>query len=138
MLRGLFLTLMVTLIGLATCPPAVGQETARAMLLGRWEGKVAFGESAPAVLDFSEQAGTLTWSYSFKYDPVLWGDAVGSVTSFSPPTLALAGAWTKHAVSGAVGTGIRFSLTIDGDRMKGTVIAEMNNTPLEVTLTRKK
>ncbi len=108
------------------------------MVLGTWEGKVIFGESARAVLEFSGPAGPIKWTYSFKYDPVLWGDAEGTVTSFAPPTLELAGAWTKHAVAGAVGTRVKFILTIDGDQMKGTVIAEMNNAPVEVSLTRKK
>jgi hypothetical protein len=141
MLKGFLtgLTMLAAMIAITTtCRAALAQETARAMVLGTWEGKVTFGETAPAVLEFSESAGTLKWTYSFKYDPVLWGDAAGSVTSLSPPMLALAGAWTKHAVSGAVGTGVKFTLTVDGDQMKGTVIADMNNTPLEVSLHRKK
>jgi hypothetical protein len=139
MLRGLFLAMTAVLIGLGTtCAPALAQEPTRAMMLGTWEGKVTFGESARAVLEFSGPAGAIKWTYSFKYDPVLWGDAEGTVTSFSPPTLELAGAWTKHAVPGAVGTGVKFTLAIDGDQMKGTVIAEMNNAPLEISLTRKK
>jgi hypothetical protein len=138
MLRRLVLAVMAIVIGVGMCSKAVAQETPRAMVLGTWEGKVIFGESARAVLEFSESAGTLKWTYSFKYDPVLWGDAEGTVTSFSPPALALAGKWTKHAVPGAVGTGIKFALTIDGDQMKGTVIADMNNAPLEVSLIRKR
>lgn len=138
MLRGLFLTMTAVLIGLGTCSPAVAQEAAHAILIGKWEGKVRYGESAPAMLQFSDTAGTLKWSYSYKYDPVLWGDAEGTVTSLSPPRLELAGAWTKHAVPGAVGTAIKFTLTVDGDQMKGTVIAEMNNMPVEISLTRKK
>ena len=73
----------------------------------------------------------------YRYDPDLWGDAEGAVTSLSPRALELAGAWRKHAVSGAAGTKIRFTLTIDGDRMNGTVTAEMNNTPVTVSLARK-
>jgi len=139
MLRGLLLAVAAALIGLdTTCAPALAQEPARTMVLGRWEGKVTFGESAPAVLEFSGSAGTITWTYSFKYDPVLWGDAEGTVTSFSPPVLELAGAWTKHAVAGAAGTRVKFTLTVEGEQMKGTVTAEMNNTPLEISLTRKR
>jgi hypothetical protein len=138
MLRNLVLTLMATLIALLACSAAMAQENPRAMLLGTWEGKVTFGESAPAVLKFSEAAGALKWAYTFKYDPVLWGDAEGTVTSFSPPALELTGVWTKHAVAGAAGTGIRFALTVDGGQMKGTVTADMNNTPLQISLTRKK
>lgn len=133
------LTAAAAMIGLCRCPAAVAQESTRAMLLGTWEGTVAFGESAPAVLEFSEAAGTLKWTYSFKYDAaVLWGDAAGTMSSFSPPALELAGAYTKHAVPGAVGTGIKFTLTVDGDHMKGTVIAEMNNLPVTVSLMRKR
>jgi hypothetical protein len=50
----------------------------------------------------------------------------------------LAGAYTKHAVPGAVGTGVKFTLTVDGDQMKGTVVAEMNNAPVAVSLTKRK
>jgi hypothetical protein len=139
MRSGFFLAVSATLVGLVlTCFPAHAQEPARAMLLGTWEGKVTFGESARAVLEFSEQAGAIRWTYSFKYDPVLWGDAEGTVTSFSPPALQLAGTWTRHAVAGAAGTGVTFTLTVDGDRMTGTVTAAMNNTPVEISLTRKK
>jgi hypothetical protein len=138
MFRGLCLIGIAALVGLGTCAPVVAQEKAHAMVLGTWEGKVTFGESAPAALQFAEAAGTLKWSYHFKYDPVLWGDAEGTVTSLSPPTLELAGAWTKHAVPGAVGTKVTFTLTIDGDQMKGSVSAEMNNTSLPISLTRKK
>ena len=138
MFRRLVLMVLATLIGLGICSGAFAQDASRAMLVGRWEGTVTYGESSPAVLVFTESAGSLAWTYSFKYDVVLWGDAAGAVTSFSPPALALAGAWTKHAVPGAVGTGIKFTLTVNGDQMKGTVIADMNNTPLTVSLTRKK
>ena len=131
------LTLLATILALATCPPGLAQEKSRA-LLGTWEGKVTFGESARASLVFTETAGALRWIYSFKYDPVLWGDAEGTVTSFTPPALQLSGAWTKHAVSGAAGTRLRFVLAVDGDQMKGTVTAEMNNIPAEISLTRKK
>jgi hypothetical protein len=134
----LALTLMVTLLGLGACSAAVAQDIPRAMLLGTWEGKVTFGESAPAVLQFSEAGGAITWTYSFRYDPVLWGDAAGTITSFSPPSLVLAGAWTKHAVAGAAGTGLRFAITVEGDQMTGTVTADMNNAPLPISLTRKK
>jgi hypothetical protein len=96
MLRRLFLAVTAALIGLGPCSPALAQEATRAMVLGTWEGKVSFGESARAVLEFSERAGTIRWTYRFRYDPVLWGDA------------------------------------------EGTVTAEMNNTPLEISLTRKK
>lgn len=126
-------------LGLAVEPAAVAaQDAGRALVLGQWEGRVTFGESARASLDFAESGGTLAWKYSYKYDPNLWGEAEGTVTSFSPPALELAGAWTKHAVPGAVRTKIRFSLKVEGDRMNGTVIAEMNNTPVTVSLARKK
>jgi hypothetical protein len=139
MRSGLFLAVPAALIGLVlACFPTHAQAPGRATLLGAWAGKVTFGESAPALLEFSERAGVIRWTYSFKYDPVLWGDAEGTVTSFSPPTLRLAGAWTKHAVAGAAGTGVTFTLSVDGDRMKGTVTAAMNNTPLAISLTRKK
>lgn len=132
------LTVLATLIAFGTCPVAVAQDPARAMLVGRWEGTATFGESSPATLVFVEAGGTLKWTYSFKYDVVLWGDAAGTVTSFAPPTLQLAGAWTKHAVPGAAGTGVKFTLAVDGDQMKGTQIADMNNTPIAISLTRKK
>jgi len=131
------LTAAAIMIELCSCPVADAQTPAT--LLGTWEGRVTFGESAPATLEFSEDAGTLKWKYSFKYDAaVLWGDAAGTVTSFSPPALELAGAYTKHAVPGAVGTGVKFTLTVDGDHMKGTVVAEMNNEPVAVSLTKRK
>jgi len=132
------LTVMATLIALSLCPAAIAQDPARAMLVGRWEGTATFGESSPAVLVFSDEGGSLKWTYSFKYDVVLWGDAAGTVTSFSPPTLQLAGTWTKHAVPGAAGTGVKFTLKVDGDRMTGTEVADMNNTPVAMALTRKK
>jgi hypothetical protein len=135
--RSIHVALLATILGLALCPPAISQERSRA-LLGTWEGKVTFGESGRATLVFTEAAGALGWTYTFRYDPVLWGDAEGTVTSLALPALQLAGAWTKHAVSGAVGTKLRFVLAVDGDRMTGTVTAEMNNTPLEVSLVRKK
>ncbi|HXJ81385.1 MAG TPA: hypothetical protein VMS64_22240 [Candidatus Methylomirabilis sp.] len=138
MLRIAVLTMLSTLIALGTGSAAVAQDGARAMVLGTWEGTATFGGSSPAVLNFSESAGTLAWTYSFRYDSVLWGDAAGTVSSLSPPSLALAGAWTKHAVPGAVGTGVKFTLTVDGDQMKGTVIADMNNEPVALSLTRKK
>ena len=132
------LTLMAALIGLSLCPAAVAQDPARAMLVGRWEGTATFGESSPATLVFSDTGGSLKWTYSFKYDVVLWGDAAGTVTSFSPPNLQLAGTWTKHAVPGAAGTGLKFTLTVDGDHMTGTEVADMNGQPITMSLTRKK
>ena len=114
------------------------QEADRGLVLGRWEGRITFGESAPAVLEFSAADGTIRWTYSFRYDVNLWGEAEGTVSSLTPPALDLAGAWTKHAVAGARGTKIRFTLKIDGDRMNGTVTAEMNSTPVAIALTRKK
>jgi hypothetical protein len=138
MLSKLAVAAVATLMGLGACSGALAQDSRRAMVLGTWEGRATFGESAPAVLTFSESAGALRWTYSFKYDAVLWGDAEGTVTSFSPPALALAGAWTKHAVSGAAGTGVKFALTVAGDQMTGTVIAAMNNTPVQLSLTRKR
>ena len=108
----------------------------------------SFGEadhgSEPGVLNGAAlvntqlSGGALAWTYSYKYDVNLWGDAAGTVTSFSAPALELDGAWTKHAVSGAVGTKLKFALKVDGDRMNGTVTAEMNNTPVTVSLVRKK
>ena len=83
-------------------------------------GHRTFGESSPAVLVFSNAGGALKWTYRFKYDVVLWGDAEGTVTSFTPPTIQLAGTWTKHAVPGAAGTGLKFTLNVDGDQMKGS------------------
>ena len=50
------------------------------------------------MLVFSNAGGALKWTYRFKYDVVLWGDAEGTVISFTPPTIQLAGTWTKHAV----------------------------------------
>jgi hypothetical protein len=134
---GLIAALAIT--GLSRCPVVVAQENAQAMLLGTWQGKVAFGDSAPAVIEFSESAGTVKWEFSFKHDAtVLWGDAAGTVMSFSPPALELAGAYTKHAVSGVVGTRVKFSLTVDGDRMTGTLIPDISKLPVAVSLTRKK
>ena len=140
MRKGLILAVTVALIGSGTTPsPALAQEALHTTLLGTWEGKVIFGESAPAVLEFSvASGGSVRWTYRFKFDPVLWGDAEGTVTSFSPPTLELAGAWTKHAVAGAAGTRVKFHLAVDGDLMKGIVIAEMNNTPVQISLTLKR
>ena len=69
---------------------------------------------------------------------MLVGRWEGTVASFSAPNLQLAGAWVKHAVPGAAGTGVKFTLTVDGDQMKGTEVADMNNTPIAISLTRKK
>jgi hypothetical protein len=131
-------TVTAILIGLGLCPVVLAQDPARAMLVGRWEGTATFGESSPAVLVFSEAGGALKWTYSFKYDVVLWGDAAGTIASFTGSNLQLTGAWTKHAVPGAAGTGVKFTLTVDGDQMKGTQIADMNNQPIAISLTRKK
>ena len=138
MLRLAVLMMLSTLIALGTSSDAIAQDGARATVLGTWEGKATFGGSSPAVLTFSSSAGILAWTYSFRYDSVLWGDAAGTVASFTPPSLALTGAWTKHAVPGAVGTGVKFTLTVNGDQMEGTVIADMNNESVALSLTRKK
>jgi hypothetical protein len=138
MLRKLIVVAVATLMGLGAYCATDAQDDLRATVLGTWQGRAIFGESAPAVLTFSESAGALRWTYSYKYDAGLWGEAEGTVTSFSPPALTLAGAWTKHAVSAAVGTGVKFALTVAGDQMTGSVTAAMNNTPVQLSLTRKR
>jgi hypothetical protein len=145
---GLVTGVMVTAVLIAlVCPAAVAQETLREMVVGQWEGTATsgqcggpatFGESAQVSLVFSETAGRLTWTFSYRYDPDLWGDAEGTVTAFTPPAVELMGPWAEHAVPDVVGTGVRFSLTIDGDRMKGTVMAEGDDIPLVLSLTRTK
>lgn len=42
---------------------------------------------------------------------ILWGEAEGTVTDFSPPKLQGTGVYTKHQVSGAEGTRGKFQLT---------------------------
>jgi hypothetical protein len=152
MREGLLMGVMVTavLIALSVCPAAVAQETLPEMVLGQWEGTATSGQcggpadtatfagSTQVSLVFSETAGRLTWTFSYRYDPDLWGNAEGTVTAFTPPAVELMGPWTEHAVRDVVGTGVRFSLTIDGDRMKGTVMAEGDDIPLVLYLTRTK
>jgi hypothetical protein len=118
---------------------ARGQEQARGKVLGVWEGTLTFGATIPTVMEFTQHGETITWTCSYRESSdVLWGDAEGTVTTFSPPTLEATGVYTKHAVSRMAGTGVKLSLTLDGDHMKGILTAEINNLPIEVSLTRKK
>ena len=113
------------------------QDNSRAALAGLWEGTVSFGPSWPASMTFVDDAGTLKWKASFRGEASFQGDAEGAVTSFSPPKLELAGVFTSHAVANARGSGIKFTLSVDGDRMTGTAISEMNNLVWNVSLTKK-
>lgn len=127
------------LIGLGGVLVAQGQDQARAKVLGVWAGTFTYGATAPTVMEFTQDGETIKWTCSFRTSgDILWGDAEGSVTSFSAPSLEATGVYTKHSVPGGAGTGVKFSLTLDGDRMKGTLTEDMNNLPIEVSLTRKK
>jgi hypothetical protein len=127
------------LIGVGGVLVARAQDQAGAKVLGVWEGTLTFGATAPAVMEFTRHGETIKWTCRYRTgSDVLWGDAEGTVTAFSPPILEAIGVYTKHAVSRMAGTGVTLSLTLDGDHMKGTLTAEMNNLPIEVSLTRKK
>jgi hypothetical protein len=128
------------MIGLGGVSGARAQhEEARAKVLGVWEGKLTYAATAPTVMEFTQDGKTIKWTCIFRTSSnILWGDAEGTVTSFSPPRLEATGVYTKHSVPGGAGTAVKFSLTLDGDQMKGTAMAEMNNLPVEVSLTRKK
>jgi hypothetical protein len=114
------------------------QDQARARVLGVWEGTLTFGATAPAVMEFTQHGETIKWTCRYRSSDVLWGDVEGTVTAFSPPTLEATGVYTKHAVSRMAGTGVKLSLILDGDHMKGTLTAEMNSLPIDVSLARKK
>jgi hypothetical protein len=127
------------LIGVGGVLVARAQDQARARVLGVWEGTLTFGATVPAVMEFTQRGETIKWTCRYRTgSDVLWGDAEGTVTAFSPPTLEATGVYTKHAVSRMAGTGVKLSLALDGDHMKGTLTAEMNSLPIEVSLTRKK
>src|SRR5262245_57415410 len=114
------------------------QDSERAMVLGAWVGTVTYAASAPASMEFSDDGGIIKWKFGFKASPDLYGDAEGTVTSFSSSALEAVGVYTNHSVPGARGTAIRFALKLDGDRMTGTATAAMNNLPITVSLTKKK
>ena len=127
------------LIGVGGIPIARAQDQAHAKVLGVWEGTLTFGPTVPTVMEFTQHGDAITWTCSYRESSdVLWGDVEGTVTSFSPPNLEATGVYTKHAVSRMAGTGVKLSLTLDGDHMKGTLTAEINNLPIEVSLNRKK
>jgi hypothetical protein len=126
-------------MGLGGVSMGRAQDEARAKLLGVWEGTVNFAATAPATMEFTQDGQTVRWKCSFRTSSnILWGDAEGAVTSFSFPRLEASGVYTKHSVPGGVGTGLKFSLTLVGDQLKGTATAEMNNIPAQVSLTRQK
>jgi hypothetical protein len=125
---------MIAIAGPSIAP---AQDSARAALVGVWEGTISFGPSWPAATEFPDDAGTLRWKASFRGDERFYGDAEGTVTRFSPPTLELVGAYTQHSIANARGTRIRFMLTLDGNRLTGTAIPEVNNLAIGVSLTRK-
>jgi hypothetical protein len=127
----------VGMIAISALSIALAQGDARAMIVGAWEGTISFGPSWPAAMEFSDDAGTLRWKASFKGDERFYGDAEGTVIRFSPPALELVGAYTKHSTANARGTRIRFTLTLDGNRMTGTAIPEINNLSIGVSLTKK-
>jgi hypothetical protein len=135
---GMGLTLAF-MIGMGGVSATGAQDQARAKVLGVWEGTLTYGATASAVMEFTQDGETIKWRYSFRTtSEILWGDAEGTVTSFSPPILEARGVYNKHSVPGGAGTGVKASLTVDGDQMKGTVTADLNNLPIQVSLTRKK
>src|SRR5262245_56253982 len=101
-----------TLIAIASVAVGLAQDGARAAVLVAWDGTVSFGPSWPAAMEFSDDQGTLRWKASFRADERFYGDAEGTVTSFTPPKLELVGAYTSHSTVSARGTRIRFSLTV--------------------------
>jgi hypothetical protein len=125
--------------GLAAVSVVRAQDQARAKVVGVWEGTINFGSWAPAVMQFTADGETIRWKCSFRTaSNILWGDAEGTVTSFSDPNLEASGVYTKHSVAGIEGTPVKFSLALQGDQIKGTATHQMTNVPAAVSLTRKK
>jgi len=125
--------------GLAAVSVVRAQDQARAKVLGVWEGTINFGASARTVMEFTADGETIRWKCSYRTTSnILWGDAEGTVTSFSAPNLEASGVYTKHSVAGTEGTRVKFALALEGDQMKGTAIPEMTNLPAAVSLTRRK
>ena len=118
---------------------APAQEAARARLLGVWEGALKYsGVTGPGFMEFFEEGGVVKWKSSFATtSKILWGDAEGTVTVLTPPTVEAVGVLTKHH-AGAERTRVRYVLSLIGDELKGTATAEIDNLPLEVSLTRRK
>ena len=127
-----------TMMGTGGLSNALAQDSARAAVVGPWEGTISYAATWPASMEFSDDAGTLRWKASFKTtDKRFFGEAEGTVTSFSPPTLELDGAYTKHSLPNARGTRIKFTLTLHGNRMTGTAIPEINKLRIKVSMTKK-
>jgi hypothetical protein len=121
----------------ALCLVAIAQERA-SDVVGPWEGSAGISTRVVATMEISADAGAVKWKYSFKGGGQgQWGDADGTVASFSPPTLELSGTWTAHSNVRLRGTGVRFAFTLDGDQMKGTGLSAANNTPFAVSLMKK-
>jgi len=115
------------------------QEAARARLLGVWEGALKYGGvTGPGFMEFFEEGGVLKWKSSFATtSKILLGDAEGTVTVLAPPRVEAVGVLTKHH-AGAERTRVTYVLSFVGDELKGTATAEIDNLPLEVSLTRRK
>jgi hypothetical protein len=126
---------MVLALGARWSAPA--QEDARTKVLGVWKGTFMFAATAPAVMEFFEDHGVLKWKCSYTTSSrILWGEAEGTVTDFSPPKLEGTGVYTKHQVSGAEGTRVKFRLTLDDGSLKGTATPELTGIPADVVLSR--
>ena len=71
-------------------------------------------------MELFEDHGVLKWKCSYTTSSrILWGEAEGSVTDFSPPNLQGTGVYTKHQVSGAEGTRQRDDAIAEQRRVGG-------------------
>jgi hypothetical protein len=115
-----------------------------APLLGVWEGGIRQGSTdaeriIPTRLEFAQHPEGLRWR-------LIWdggasfarGEAEGSVTRFSPPSLELAGVYVFHTSLRVQGSPITMSLMLAGDRIDGQGLTSKVNRTFTIGLERKR
>ena len=132
-----FAVAVVTLMGGMQTGKLFAQGDDRRALIGTWEGTVFQGSaSGPVRLDFSEKDGKLLWRWSWQAS-FGRGEAEGTVTRYSPPSVELSGRYTLHPSVGVRGSPINMSLTISGVSLKGDGLTDTIDQPFTLSMTKK-
>jgi hypothetical protein len=113
------------------------QDDAARALIGKWEGTVTGAAgTAPTRLEFSEKHGKLLWAWSWEAS-IGKGEAEGSVTKYTPPSIELNGRYTLHPNRMVRNSPVTMSLTVAGDQMQGTGITAAVNQTFTLSVGKK-
>ena len=133
----LLVAVLFTLIGWLQAESPMAQDDARKALVGAWEGTVTQGSaSAPTLLVFSVQGDKLAWKWTWEAS-FGKGEAEGTVTKYSAPSLELSGAYTFHPSLRTQGSPITMALTVTGNQMQGDGLTVKVNVPFRLSVSKK-